>query len=530
MLFSSLIFLFGFLPAALLGFSVLGRLGRRAGAGWLVLASLVFYGWWEPRFLPILLGSITFNYGAAALIRRMAAHPALAQAVTVVAVGCNLLALVYFKYLASLAGFLIGMGVPLHPVDPILLPLGISFFTFTQIGYLLDVREGVSDVSNVLDYLLFVTFFPHLIAGPILHNREMMPQYADPATFRIRADNCAIGLAIFTIGLAKKVLLADPIGAVVPDGMAHPGALGLWGAWHVALSYSLQLYFDFSGYSDMAIGLARMFNVRFPLNFNSPYKAASIIDYWSRWHMSLTRYLTLYLYNPVALAITRRRVVAGRLITRKAYATVGGFSAMVAWPTFVTMGLAGVWHGAGLQFVVFGLLHAAYLTANHAWRIARPTKGRAPPTTLGHMGAVALTYLAVLVASVFFRAGSSSQALTILGAMAGAQGFGPGVAMDGGVLLRAIGIAAGPGEASIALGDTLRRLAGLVALYGIVWFAPNTQQILRLHAPALERVTPWRQGWPAWTPTPAWAVAMGVALMLGVLATSGTAEFLYFQF
>ncbi len=533
MLFSSLIFLFGFLPAALLGFAVFGRWGRRAGAAWLALASFVFYGWWEPRFLPILLTSIAFNYAAAALIRRTAARPGLARALTIVAVSANLLALVYFKYLASLAGFLIGAGVPLPPIDPILLPLGISFFTFTQIGYLLDVREGVSDVSNALDYVLFVTFFPHLIAGPILHNREMMPQYADPATFRLRADNVTVGLGIFTIGLAKKVLLADPIGSVVPGGMAHPGALGLWGAWHLALSYSLQLYFDFSGYSDMAIGLARMFNVRFPLNFNSPYKAASIIEYWSRWHMSLTRYLTLYLYNPVALGVARRRVAAGRPITRKAYATPGGFGAMVAWPTFVTMGLAGVWHGAGLQFVVFGLLHAAYLTVNHAWRLFRP-KPVGPVTRPGHVGAVALTYLAVLVASVFFRAGSCADALTVLAGMVGLQGFGPGMAADGGAVLQALGIVAGPGQAAVAVGDTLRRLAGLAVLFGIVWFAPNTQQIFRLHAPALEKVTAFdgwgRQGWPAWSPTPGWAVAMGVTLMLGLLATSGTAEFLYFQF
>ena len=230
MLFSSLIFLFGFLPAALLGFAVLGRWGRRAGAGWLVLASFVFYGWWEPRFLPILLTSIAFNYLAAALIRRAAARPGLARGLTFGAVSANLLALVYYKYLASIAGFLIGAGLPLPAIDPILLPLGISFFTFTQIGYLLDVQEGVSDVSNGLDYVLFVTFFPHLIAGPILHNREMMPQYAEPATFRLRADNVTVGLAIFTVGLAKKVLFADPIGSVVPAGMAHPGTLGLWGA------------------------------------------------------------------------------------------------------------------------------------------------------------------------------------------------------------------------------------------------------------------------------------------------------------
>lgn len=535
MLFSSLVFLFGFLPLALAGFALLGRLGRQAGAAWLVAASLVFYGWWEPRFLPILAASIAFNYAAAMLIRRTAGRPAAQSAVAVAAVAANLLALVYFKYLASLVGFLIGTGLPLPAVSPILLPLGISFFTFTQIGYLLDVREGVTKATGLLDYLLFVTFFPHLIAGPILHNREMMPQYADAATFRIRADNVTIGLAIFTIGLLKKTVLADPIAAIVPDGFAHPGTLGLYGAWHVALSYSLQLYFDFSGYSDMAIGLARMFNVRFPLNFNSPYKAASIIEYWQRWHMSLTRYLTLYLYNPIALHVTRRRVAAGLPITRKAYATLGGFAAMVAWPTLITMGLAGVWHGAGLQFVVFGLLHGLYLTINHGWRVFRRLPGGRPaPTPWAHARAVALTYGAVLIASVFFRASSCTDALTLLAGMLGLQGFGPGIALalpgPGGAVLEALGILASPGAPAVAVGDTLRRALGLVILYGIVWCAPNTQQIVRLYAPALETVLPWRNGRPAWQPTPRWAIAIGAGLAIGILATSGTAEFLYFQF
>ena len=317
MLFSSFIFLFGFLPAALAGFFVAGRFGRPATAGWLVVASLVFYAWWEPRFLAVLLGSILFNYAAAAAIRRLESMPRWQALLTALAIAANLLALIYYKYLFSIFGFLRSEGIMDVSFAPVLLPLGISFFTFTQIGYLLDVKQGVSKVSTPLDYLLFVTFFPHLIAGPILHNREMMPQYADPDTFRFSATNLAVGLSIFTIGLVKKTVLADPVSSVVGPGFANPGALGLVGAWHVALSYSLQLYFDFSGYSDMAIGLARMFNIRFPLNFNSPYKAASIIEYWQRWHMTLTRYLTLYLYNPIALAATRRRVARGLPITRK---------------------------------------------------------------------------------------------------------------------------------------------------------------------------------------------------------------------
>lgn len=536
MLFSSFIFLFGFLPAALAGFFVAGRFGRPVAAAWLVVASLAFYGWWEPRFLAVLLGSILFNYLAAAAVRRLEAMPRRQAVLLTLAIAANLLTLIYYKYLFSIFGFLRSTGIADVPFTPVLLPLGISFFTFTQIGYLLDVKQGVSKVSNPLDYLLFVTFFPHLIAGPILHNREMMPQYADPGTFRFNAANLAVGLSIFTIGLVKKTVLADPVSSVVGPGFADPGALGLMGAWHVALSYSLQLYFDFSGYSDMAIGLARMFNIRFPLNFNSPYKAASIIEYWQRWHMTLTRYLTLYLYNPIALAATRRRVARGLPITRKAYATPGGFMAMVAGPTFVTMGLAGAWHGAGAQFLVFGLLHATYLAVNHAWRLWRPSKGKLPDGPGRHMGKVALTYLVVLVAAVFFRAPSCGAALDLLAGMAGLHGNSPGLDLpqfpSGAVrdILTGMGIVAAPDGRSVPFGTTILRAGWLTLLYAIVWFAPNTQQVMRHHAPALERIQPWTHGWPAMQIGPAWAVALGLGLMLGILATSGTAEFLYFQF
>ncbi len=233
-------------------------------------------------------------------------------------------------------------------------PLGISFFTFTQIGYLLDCRNGLARDRSPLNYTLFVAFFPHLIAGPILHNREIMPQFADAATYRYSAHNLAAGLGIFLLGLLKKCLLADPCAAVVGPGFANPDALTFFPAWQVALSYSLQLYFDFSGYSDMAIGLARMFNVRFPLNFNSPYKARSVIEYWQRWHMTLTRYLNLCLYDPLALAITRRRRARGQSTRREAQATPLGFAQMVLLPIFVTMTLAGIRHGSGPTFLVFG--------------------------------------------------------------------------------------------------------------------------------------------------------------------------------
>ena len=281
MLFNSYVFVFAFLPVSLAGFFVLATMGRQLARIWLIAVSLVFYGWWNPDFLPLLGVSILGNFLISRLLLAVADRARLQGWLLGGAVALNLAALVHYKYLAAVLGFL-----RLHDItdmvfaDPAL-PLGISFFTFTQIGYLADCR-GTSPVvrrgSGWLDYALFVTFFPHLIAGPVLHHREMMPQFSVPANFRPIAANLAFGLGLFTLGLLKKCLLADPTGLVVAPGFAQAGNLALFASWQVALSYSLQLYFDFSGYSDMAVGLARMFNLRFPVNINSPYKARSVIE------------------------------------------------------------------------------------------------------------------------------------------------------------------------------------------------------------------------------------------------------------
>ena len=503
MLFNSYVFLFAFLPIALAGFFFAGRLGRGPAAGWLGTVSLIFYGWWQPLFLPVLVVSILVNYGFALVIERTASRPRLASPLLAAAIAGNLTALFYCKYLAALVAGLHAAGIAPWTIDPIALPLGISFFTFTQIGYLVDVRQDTAKERGFVDYVLFVTFFPHLIAGPILHHREIMPQFASRATFRPDARNLAIGATIFAIGLCKKTVLADPTGVVVGAGFAHPGDQPLLAAWHVALSYSLQLYFDFSGYSDMAIGLARLFNITFPLNFDSPYKAASVIEYWQRWHMTLTRYLTLYLYNPLALAITRRLAARG-LAGRRAQTTVRGFTWMVAIPTLTTMALAGVWHGAGLQFIVFGCLHGIYLTVAHAWRTWRPRPKQAPPDSLAaHAGKVLLTYLCVLVGSVFFRASSVAAGLQLLGGMLGTHGFGT----------------------APSAGD----LVWIALLYGIVWGCPNTQQIMVDAAPALGRIRAAAHG-PRWHTSLGWALAAGVATLIGIVGIGDKSEFLYFQF
>jgi alginate O-acetyltransferase complex protein AlgI len=512
-LFNSYGFLLAFLPLALVGFFAFARLGRVAAACWLIGASLVFYGWWHPPGVALLALSIGGNYALSRALCATARRPTLQGWILVGGITANLTALGYYKYLAAMLGFLRGHGiVDIDFSDP-LLPLGISFFTFTQIGFLLDCRNGVARDRSLLNYVLFVAFFPHLIAGPILHNREIMPQFADAATYRYSAHNLAAGLGIFLLGLLKKCLLADPTSAGVAAGFAHAATLPLFDAWQVALCYSLQLYFDFSGYSDMAIGLARMFNLRFPLNFNSPYKAHNIIDYWQRWHMTLTRYITLYIYNPLALAIVRRRAARGLPTGRDARARPSGFATMVVVPLFITMTLAGIWHGAGLQFLVFGLLHGLYLSLNHAWRLLRPHRGPAP-AGVAAIPCVLLTYLCVLVGSVFFRAPSIGGAVDLLAAMVGWHGLGDVLpALDARSLAR-----------SSAL------LGWMLALYGIVWLAPNSQQIMRACEPAIGRVQAGPLPWLQWQSNLPWALAFGIAATLGILSIGGTGEFLYFQF
>ena len=318
MLFNSYTFIVLFLPAALAGFFACAHLREGLAASWLIGVSLIFYAWWNVAFVPLLLGSIAVNYGMSELIARSRERPRRQTALLSLAVALNLGALFYFKYLYELVQFFFGHGFTTVHVDPIILPLGISFFTFTQIGYLIDVKQGAASNRGPINYVLFVTFFPHLIAGPILHHREMMPQFAENTTYRFSLQNFAVGLTVFIIGLFKKTILADPLSQVVAQGFSDPAALGVIDSWRTLATYSLQLYFDFSGYSDMAIGLARMFNIRFPLNFNSPFKSETVIEFWQRWHMTLTRYLNLYLYNPLALWVTRRRAQRGLGTTKSA--------------------------------------------------------------------------------------------------------------------------------------------------------------------------------------------------------------------
>jgi D-alanyl-lipoteichoic acid acyltransferase DltB (MBOAT superfamily) len=525
MLFNSFKFIFAFLPITMLGFHLLGRYGRRPVILWLAVMSVVFYAVWNPVFVLFLLGSIIVNYLVARLIARSPDGSPARRRLLAVGIVLNLLPLFYFKYLFKtllLANWLhLSHAMP----HPILLPLGISFFTFTQISYLVDLAQGQAERQDFLSYLLFVTFFPHLIAGPILHHKEMMPQFgreestgAPERRFSLNPNDVSLGLTWFLMGLTKKVLIADKLAPTANLAFAHAGKLDAANAWTGLIVYSMQLYFDFSGYSDMALGLARIFSIRFPLNFDSPYKATSVTEYWQRWHMTLTRYITLYLYNPLLLAVQRHRLATGKKISRKALATPGGFAAMVAYPTLATMLVTGLWHGAGLQFLIFGLIHGVYLTANQAWRhFRRNTAPAEQPMGILRLSMMAGVYLQVSFALIFFRSDSLPAAFGLIGDLAGHHGLG-----HVGSLL----------EGSLAF-----------ALFPIVWFFPNTQQILGQEtgphgfspvAGAADGMNPV----PAptllrsfrWAPTLRWALVMAV-LFFAVLANLGTnAPFLYFQF
>jgi alginate O-acetyltransferase complex protein AlgI len=535
MLFNSFAFLFLFLPVSVGGFFAASAVSKSLGRAWLVLASLGFYTWWHPPFTVLLLISIAFNYACGMLLLKRNGRPG-QTAVLAVALTCNLAALFYYKYAYAAAAGLFAFGVTQTLwVNDVLLPLGISFFTFTQIGFLLDCHGGTVKDRGLVDYVLFVTFFPHLIAGPILHHKEIMPQFAEDSTYRMDPANVAQGLTLFFIGLFKKGLIADPISTYSSPGFADPSQLGFYGAWGAALAYTLQLYFDFSGYSDMAIGIARMCNVQFPMNFNSPYRATNIIDFWQRWHMTLTRYLNLYLYNPMALAVARRRAARGLSLSRKAAARPGAFASMVALPMFYTMGLAGIWHGAGLQFLVFGLLHASYLTINHAWRMFGPS----PKTHAWMKGGlwaaacVLMTYLAVLTADIFFRANSTADAITILQRMVTLQGqtavplppwlFDSLGGLGGWLQAHGMVALAGPEQPSV-----VREIVALLAAYLLLFLAPNSQTIVGL-AGADTRPA-GLAGLIRLRLDARWGVAVGLLAAAAIMGIGAKSEFLYFQF
>jgi alginate O-acetyltransferase complex protein AlgI len=544
-LFNSYEFLFVFLPVTVAGFFAFGVLSRSWALRWIILVSVVFYAWWRPLNVLIIAPSILINFILARALQRLTIDEKqflTARLVLLLGIAFNVAFLGYFKYVdfgLSTINDIFGTNLIL---THIVLPLGISFITFQKIAFLIDVHAGRVKSFTLQDYCLFVLFFPQLIAGPIVHYREMMPQFHG-VSCRFDKENFAVGLTLLAFGLFKKVVLADHIAAVVTPiyNQAASGAgVSLLLAWAAAVGFTLQIYFDFSGYTDMALGVARFFGVRLPQNFNSPLKASSIIDFWLRWHMTLTRFLTAYIYNPLTLWLTRRRLAKGRRGLAGPNTTIGAFAYLLMVPLLLTMFVSGLWHGAGYAFVIWGLIHGFYLTINHAWRLIRPQLW---PDRLSYervMNPVGclLTFIAVAVAMIFFRSPTIASATDLLKGLIGHNGV---------ALPQAIYDHLGPlaswlhraGVASVASdlwsGEEFGRMVMWILVSMVIALAfPNTLQILARYEPALG-VRPHPadfagKGMSEWNASLPWAIGVSVVAATAILSLSGPSEFLYWQF
>ncbi|WP_237154226.1 MBOAT family O-acyltransferase [Oryzibacter oryziterrae] len=506
-------------------FFLLGNFNRRGAAIFLTFASFCFYAYWKIEFLPLLASSIIGNYLASLLISRWRGQThgivALGGAITL-----NLIALGFFKYYNFFVTSIDGLS-KLFPTMNIELPIGISFFTFTQIAFLIDTWRKISEERNVIHYALFVTYFPHLIAGPVLHHKQMMPQFANESTYRFNIESFSIGIFYFVVGLFKKIVIADsfaPFASALFDhvsGGANPPILA---AWIGALSYTFQIYFDFSGYSDMAVGISKMFGITLPFNFNSPYKSTNIITFWRRWHMSLSQFLRDYLYFPLG---------GNRNGKSRRYMNL-----------MVTMLLGGLWHGANWTFVIWGGLHGLYLVINHAWR--HLFSQDAPATAAGKAFGWVCTFLAVVVGWVFFRAQDWTQAVAILSAMTGISGVVLPTSMGAtlgaaGQWLSTHGVAFTDAAFQVA-GQEIRspsRFARLAFAALVLIAMPNSQQIATFLGQAVKADTAGlsprfarifeRRKMMA-TGIALSGIVLGIAFFVCLTLLRRKAEFLYFQF
>lgn len=464
MLFNSVEFIFLFFPIVFLGYVYLAKRQPDRAILWLSLASLFFYSWWDIRNLPILLISIAFNFYIGQSINKWR-HSNRRRALNILRVGIvlNLAALFYYKY----AHFILTEGLQMlgvtMDVPSIVLPIGISFFTFTQIAFLVDSYRDDVEECNPVHYSLFVSYFPHLIAGPILHHKEMMPQFKNVIVPSIFSDDFRTGLSIFLIGLAKKLLIADSLGNYANyffNGVAGGGTPGFFDSITGVLAYSFQLYFDFSGYSDMAVGISLMFGIRLPINFNSPYKARNIIDFWRRWHITLSRFLRDYLY--ITLGGNRKGTVRRYL------------------NLFLTMLLGGIWHGAGWTFMLWGALHGVYLGINHFWRfLTGRFNGLRVASSYVSWSFLPLTFASVAFAWIAFRAASIENFYSIVRGVFGMNGFTlPSQILS---MLPITGWIKGQGVVPLLADGTIMGFVELVALLFIAscvtWFFRNSNEM-----------------------------------------------------
>ena len=533
MLFNSAEFLFAFLPLVVLGFYVLAGRSVRWALFFLTAASLLFYAWWRPLNVVIIAPSILINYALSrVIIASREQAPGRASLAFWAGIVFNILYLGYFKYTSFVEQVVRDVGGFDYVLDHVVLPLGLSFITFQKIALLVDVRAGRVSTVTLRDYFTFVLFFPPLISGPIVHYRELMPQFHG-LDGRLRWSDIGLGVTLFSVGLAKKLVIADPIAVLIApywqDAAAggHPALLQCWAA---ALGYMMQLYFDFSGYSDMAIGAARLFGIKLPPNFDAPLKAASLIEFWSRWHMTLTRFLTAYVFSPVVLKSTRARLsrslkgIAGRRTTG------GAFAGLIAVPTIQTMFVSGVWHGAGYQFIVFGLLHGVGLVINHAWRLWRPSwwpRGGWLALLIGW----SITVLFVVLVEVFFRAPDVPTALRVLGGLGGANGL----TLPSGIEARLAPALLRIGVHAVPAFEGGRDFVTVWLAIAVAWFItlamPTIYELTAAFDPALGwKPRPGQRFVAAFRPGMGWAIAVSLATVAGLMSLGQVSAFLYWQF
>lgn len=485
LLFNSYEFIVLFVPVTLMIFFLLVKIrGKQSAVCWLILASLFFYGYWDYHYVPLLVFSIIFNY----CIGKLLEYHDKCKYILIFGIFVDIGLFGYFKYSDFIISTVNFLGNQHFELTNVVLPLGISFFTFTQIAYLVDVYRGEVKDFSILYYFEFVTIFPHLIAGPVINYKDMISQFMSEGTFRLSSKNIALGLAVFSIGLAKKVMVADTLSVWVNEIFGNIEVLTFLRAWIGAISYSLQLYFDFSGYSEMAIGLGLMINLQFPMNFNSPYQARSIIDFWRRWHMTLSDWVKNYLYIPMG---GNRN---------------GEFCKMRN--LFLSMLIIGLWHGAGWTFVLWGGIHGVLLIVNHQWRhfnIKLP----------GCINWI-ITFMSVVICWVFFRAESFDVAMKIIVSMTDIYAIG---LPDKGFIWNNFGFLSEYGVhfSSWTLPAPLHEISIVLSILMLsVVFLPNPLLVIENNFLMKHKILPMLLG-----------ILLGVSLLM---MNVGNSEFLYFQF
>lgn len=484
MLFNSYEFIFLYLPIVLIGYFILGRSGNNKYTGiWLIISSIAFYGWWDYHYVPLLLFSILMNYFFGKLIEHKLQQKRLYLTSGII---FNLLFLGYFKYTGFLLQTANDFAEAGFVIPDIILPLGISFFTFTQTAYLVDAYRGETRGYSFWQFCLFVTVFPHLIAGPIIHHANMIPQFIDKERIKVNWENMAFGLSLFTLGLFKKVVIADKLAHWAEESFAQAANLHFIEAWTGSLAYTLQLYFDFSAYSEMAIGIGMMFNIMLPLNFDSPYKATSIIDFWRRWHMTLGSWVKNYLYIPMG---GNRNGEFNKLRN-----------------LFLSMLIIGIWHGAGWTFILWGAMHGAYLVINHSWRRLGIELNKALSWLL--------TFCSVWLAWIFFRAESIEDGIHFIYIMADVTNIQlprDGFFFAHQEVIESLGMSIAEYEHINQLGDCWGIMLGLLLM---IRYVPNPYRLLEKY----------------FKPTWWWCMIIMLLLSFSLYRMNTYAEFLYFQF